>query len=332
MPTKPFLNFDARTIPFYDGHQTRFTADELDKLQFPEIKWIIDQYVVEGLTLLIGKPKTKKSWLALQIGYGVAEGSQALGVPCEQGDVLCCMLEDGPRRVRARMKKQNDLRPRPPRLHIWTELPRLAMGGLDELRKWVKSVPNPRLIVIDVLAMVRNPPKQKQSLYEYDYEACVELRKLAIEFNIAILVVHHQRKMESDDPYDTASGTFGLTGAADNMIFLMLDRRSGSHVLIGQGRDLPEFSKAIQFGIKTCTWLILGEASDVQRSNERTLILKAITEAVSPVKPKDIADMVDMKVANVKFLLGKMMDANEVVKVGYGLYTKPLHSAHSLDK
>src|SRR3712207_6932590 len=52
-------------------------------------RYIVPGYIVEGLTLLGGKPKLGKSWLLLGIAIAVATGGVALGgVPVEAGDVL----------------------------------------------------------------------------------------------------------------------------------------------------------------------------------------------------------------------------------------------------
>jgi hypothetical protein len=78
-------------------------------------------------------------------------------------------------------------------------MPRLNEGGLDLLRAWIKQSKTPKLIVIDVLAKVRDPRKKDQGLYEGDYAALQGLKALADEFHIAIVVVHHLRKMDAED-------------------------------------------------------------------------------------------------------------------------------------
>jgi hypothetical protein len=51
-------------------------------------------------------------------------------------------------------------------------------------------------------------------------------------------------------------------------------RKTGTVTLHIEGRDLTEsVEKAIQFDRETCRWVILGEAAEVQRSNERTRVL-----------------------------------------------------------
>jgi len=78
-----------------------------------------------------------------------------------------------------------------------------------------RQVPNPRLAVLDTLAGVRPQRLVGDQLYDGDYRALMGLHKLAGDRGLAVLVLHHTRKMEADDPLDTVSGTLGLAGCAD---------------------------------------------------------------------------------------------------------------------
>jgi hypothetical protein len=73
--------------------------------------------------------------------------------------------------------------------------------------------------------------------------------------------------MEADDPFDTVSGTHGLTCAADTI--LILKRSANGVTLYARGRDIEEAELAVQFNRNTCKWTILGQAADVHRSDER---------------------------------------------------------------
>ena len=42
--------------------------------QFPLILEIAEGYIVEGLTLLAGRPKVGKSWFALDVALAVSDG------------------------------------------------------------------------------------------------------------------------------------------------------------------------------------------------------------------------------------------------------------------
>jgi len=74
-------------------------AETLLGMDFPPLEYVIPGYVVEGLTVLAGKPKLGKSWWAYDASIAVATGGKAMGsIDCEQGDVLYLALEDNRRR------------------------------------------------------------------------------------------------------------------------------------------------------------------------------------------------------------------------------------------
>jgi AAA domain-containing protein/IclR-like helix-turn-helix domain-containing protein len=293
----------------------------LKPMTFNPIKYVVPGIFVEGLTLLAGKPKVGKSWLLLHAGIAVARGSFTLGdIHCIQGDVLYCALEDSERRLQSRMTKLLGVsQDWPNRMFYHCCLPRLGAGGAEAIRNWILSRPHPRLIVIDTLAMIRALKKVDESNYQSDYLALVELRELANEFGIAIVVVHHLRKAEADDPFDTISGTLGLTGAVDSMLVLKRDS-GGGYVLHGKGRDLIEIEKALTFDAESCLWRMAGDAVPVRRSAERAAVLDAITEAREPLTPTDIAATTRMRVPNVKFLLRKLLDEGVIERAAYGRY------------
>src|SRR5262245_21767530 len=308
----------------HDKVHLPINAEALSTMTFAPIKYVVPGVIVEGLTLLAGKPKIGKSWLVLHAALAVARGGFTLGdLHCIEGDVLYCALEDNQRRLQSRLTKLCGLPPwNLKRLDFYTELPRLANGGLAILEGWIKSKPQPRIIVIDVLAMVRPTKTKEQTNYEADYAAVLQLRELASKYGIAIIAICHLRKMDSDDAFDTVSGTLGLTGAPDTVLVLKRDASSGTIILHGRGRDLEEIEKAMVFDSGSCQWRITGEASTVRMTTERTSVLKAISDSKEPLSPADVAAAARMKVANVKFLLRKLLE-EAVEKAGYGKYRLP---------
>lgn len=305
------------------------SAADLGAMTFPDIKWIVPMYLPEGCSILAGRPKLGKSWLALDIALAVARGSICMGdIECPQGDVLYLALEDNKRRLKSRIEKVS-----PPHcpdkwphaLDFATEWPRCDEGGLDALRDWLESKANPRLIIVDVLAQFRSGRGGQESLYEADYRAVKGLQELAAEYGIAIVVVHHVRKGMGDaDPFERVSGTLGLTGAADTTI--ILDRDSNGCTLYARGRDLEEYERACTFDRTTCRWTVQGEASEVRRTDERSQILAVLEDADEAMSPQEIAIMADMKRNNVDRLLGKMAKAGEVLKTKRGRYAHPSRS------
>jgi hypothetical protein len=147
------------------------SLEVLQTMKFAPIKYVVPDIIVEGLTLFAGKPKIGKSWLLLHVGIAVARGGFTLGDKhCVEGDIMYCALEDNERRLQSRATKLLGIsQDWPARFEYTCEMPRLAAGGLDFIRNWIKSKPHPRLIIIDTLAMVRAPKKRDDTNYTDDY-------------------------------------------------------------------------------------------------------------------------------------------------------------------
>ena len=83
----------------------RSDAVELYAKEFLPPRWSIHEILCEGLSVLAGRPKLGKSWLALCFALAIASGGLALGKkPVEQGDALFLGLEDGARRLQGRLR------------------------------------------------------------------------------------------------------------------------------------------------------------------------------------------------------------------------------------
>lgn len=301
------------------GLQT-FTAAKLQKMKFEPVQYAVDGFVAEGLTLLAGKPKIGKSWMALDFAIAIATGGNALGaIPCKRGTVLYCALEDNQRRLQRRMRQLHGHEGGwPESFHFATTLPPLDEDGLEWLEEWIVSN-EPALVIIDTLAAIR-PRSGPEHSYDADYAALTPLQRMAGELEVAIVVIHHLRKMKGDDPLDTISGTTGLTGAVDSALVLRRDSRGVT--LYGRGREIEEIDVAVQFE-EDGSWKLLGETAKVRRSAEREAILNVLQEADEPLSPKAIAEALGQPPNNIKQLLHKMGADGDIKKEGRGKYTVP---------
>jgi hypothetical protein len=285
---------------------------------FAPIRWIVPGYVVEGMTLLAGAPKLGKSWLSLGWLIAVANGGYAMGsIKCEQGDVLGLMLEDNERRLQRRLR-QLDPESLPERLTLLTAWPTLDDGCVDEIEAWIEGVENPRLIVIDVFARVRGQKGPKETDYDADYRQAAKLQSIASRHNLAVVLIHHTRKMAAEDPFDEVSGTRGLTGAADSV--LVLKRDGQQPVLYGRGRDLEEVETALEFDKETGAWTILGEAWQVASTIERREVQQVLGRSVDPMTPTEIAERLGKTRQNIQKMLGKMVEDGTAEQVSRGHY------------
>ena len=302
-----------------------YTAAQLQRQTFPPVSYCVPHLIPEGLTMIAGKPKIGKSWLALDICIAVAAGRFCLGdrKPA-QGDVLYAAMEDNPRRLQRRIDRL--LSPFsaqwPERLTLTNSWRRLDKGGVDDIRQWIEHAADARLIVLDTLASVK--PIRTVQGYTEDYESLAALHRLANDKGASIILLHHTRKMEADDPVDTVSGTLGLAGCADSV--LILSRTPQGTTLYVRGRDIEEAEHAVSFDNIGCSWTILGNAADVHRSNERGKILVVLLNATELLGPQQIADRAKMKSDNVRYLLGQMTESGEVIKAARGRYYHPDHS------
>jgi RecA-family ATPase len=315
----------------HDDIRQVVTAAELRMMTFEPVRYIVPQYVPEGITLQIGRPKIGKSWLALDLAVACASDRMVLGsLKPAHGDVLYLALEDGKRRLQSRLNKLispfSGEWPNRLTLAAMGAWPRADQGGLEKIRAWCKSVTKPILVVIDTLERFRKPADGGRQLYASDTEAIGSLQKIAVEYGIAILVLHHDRKAEADDPFDTVSGTLGLTGAADTILILKR-QYDGSVVLHARGRDIEESDTALRFDKTTCRWAIVGAASEVRRSAERKRVISALTEAGTSLSVREIMADAKLKRNAADVLLGRMAKDGEIERVDRGKYALPTQAA-----
>lgn len=221
------------------------TAAQLDDLVMPPLSWSVPGLLPEGFGILAAAPKIGKSWLMLNLAIAVAAGTPFLGVAVEQRPVLYFALEDGERRLQDRLRRLLDDRPAPEALILWTDPHPLKV--IDAAKQFANGHAgrNP-LIIIDTLARIRPPTKAGTGIYREDYEFGTSLKTIA-DLGATVIGVHHTRKRESEDFLESASGTNGLTGAADFVLVLARQRSDQNVLLMITGRDVAEASYKLVF-------------------------------------------------------------------------------------
>jgi hypothetical protein len=293
---------------------TLISAAELQKKDFPPLRWAVPNFLPEGLTILASRPKIGKSWLALYIGIGVATGGEVFGKKLEQGSALYLGLEDPERRLKERLEMIMEGANFPQDLEYNTVFPRMDQGGLEALEDLLNKNPKLRFVCIDTLARITPQEKSKQTQYESDYRLGIMLQDLAKRNRIALMVVHHTRKMPADDYLDTVSGSTGLTGAADCIMVFTRLRNKTDAVLKITGRDVEETELALQFNKVNGIWEYLGEASEFTLSQERQDIINLLKESV-PLGAKEISEVLKKSYDNTRQLLWKMANEGLIKKI-----------------
>jgi hypothetical protein len=307
----------------------RTNTNDLMAATFPPLKAIVPGYVYGGFTILAGRQKLGKTWLAIDWAVAVATGGVAMGsIDCVRGDVLYIDLENGPRRIQSRIKAifpHDQSLPDMSRLEWVTKAPQLDKGFIDQLERWRVSVKDPRLVVIDVLQRIKPPGNKAQNAYESDYSTWAPLQEWATTNGVAVVGLHHTKKGGAEDPLEALSGSNGLSACADTTI--VLDQDQNGRTLYVRGRDIEESVIAVIFN--GGSWSILGNAAEVRRSDERSVIVAAITDHSEPMTPLEIADATGQRRANVRQLLRKMVRSEQLYKIGTKYWTAPMYPDHT---
>lgn len=295
------------------------TAAELAAKDFPEIKWAVRDLIPQGLTGLIGAPKLGKSWMALNIAVAVALGGRALGsIPVEAGPVLYLALEDNQRRLRSRLDKLLPHGKFPDTLHFATEWARLGQhdGGGKLLHQWLNEHPGTRLVIIDTLAKFRKMAGNGNA-YQEDYETGSNLKHLADRHDTAFLAVHHKRKVQTEDPLDSISGTHGLAGSFDGMLILQRERGQADAVLHVIGRDIEhDGDKALRWDSTLASWSLLGDAALYRRSQEQVGVIETLRAASEPLSIKQIAARTATSYPTARQLIYRMEGDGVIERAG----------------
>ena len=75
-------------------------------------------------------------------------------------------------------------------------------------------------MIVDTLARLKPAGSKKRTQYKEDRDSVDALVTLADKHSVVIVLVHHLREMESDDPLDMIHGSAGLTGGVDGALVL----------------------------------------------------------------------------------------------------------------
>lgn len=259
------------------------TMSELyDEIYTPKTP-IIDGLLYRGVYLFVGAPKVGKSFAMAQIGYHVSSGKVLWNRDVKKGTVLYLALEDDFSRLQGRLYKMFGIE-EISNFHFATASKCIGDGLDYQLNKFIDDNGNVSLIIIDTLQKVREIGNEKFS-YAKDYEIVTSLKKFADENNLCILLVHHTRKQDADDSFDTISGTNGLLGAADGAFVLeKIKRTDNKAVLSVSGRDQQDQKLHLEFDRERCIWELTEEETEYFKEPKDELLEKisAIVTTESP--------------------------------------------------
>lgn len=204
--------------------------DAWEEAEIPHRPWIAPGYALRGaVTIMAGPPSAMKSSLALAWAVALALGqSHGDFQPRDTGKCLIFNVEDDQKEQRRRLSavlRQFDATPadikgkiiRAGPLGVGTLLAQGENGALgetavmDHIRRLIEAH-HPKMLIADPFAELHEAEENDNTAVR---KVLAAFRSLAIEYDIAVILLHHTRKgaLTAGDP-DGARGASATIGAA----------------------------------------------------------------------------------------------------------------------
>lgn len=262
---------DKSAKPSIVQHLEVISARDLQKANLPPVKFLVEEMLPEGTSLLTAASKIGKSWMVLHLALCIAAGEPFMGRKTQQCGVLYLALEDSLNRLQERMNKILQGKPAPEHFYFSTRSPDMDHGLLDMLDEHLEQHPETKLIIIDTLQKVRGQAiSSKEHAYAQDYREMGNVKAHMDEKGVSVMFVHHNRKMkDDDDPFNMISGTNAIMGAADTVWTITKAKRDSVEATLHiTGRDVFQSDTVITFNQDTGTWKAIGAEADVTAAAE----------------------------------------------------------------
>lgn len=251
--------FDEQQLPA-DAFQAFgfYSVPDLTDAERRPPEFIIDGLLPVGMTFLSGAPKTRKSFLALQMAIAVATGTPFWGHSATKCDVAYLDLEGSKSRISYRASRMSTQIPR--NVYVTNAIKeRLADGLVEKLRELHRQKPEIRLIIVDTFSRARGVFRAGgANAYDADVMLLEPIQQMAQQENIAVLFVHHDKKGAAfaTDSFERLSGTMGISGSADCVINLVTEgkRFDGRATLEYTPRDAKGGELSLVFDDHCMEW------------------------------------------------------------------------------
>ena len=240
---------------------------------------VIEDMVPKGLTVLAGSPKSCKSWMALDMALAVTAGRHFLGKATRECDVLYLALEDTDKRLHDRLTTLEESNRR---LHLATKCSKLDEGFIKQISEYLDDNHKVQLIIVDTLQKIRGSDavSSNSNMYGREYDELSKLKEFADRKGIAILVIHHLRKLQDrNDPLNDILGSTAMSGVADSILILKKERTRINGELLSVGRDSPQWKMKMNF--ENYRWHVLEiETEEEMAKKEIPEILYRIADMI----------------------------------------------------
>ena len=261
-------------------------ADTLLSTPMKKTLFVVDGLIPQGLSVLSGSSKIGKSWLMLWLGIQVARGQPVWVFETHKSDVLYMCLEDTCARIQNRLYKITD--EAPSELRIATTSFQIGNGLEQQIEQYLADFPQTKLVIIDTFQKVRDSKSTggKSGMYAGDYDDVSALKNISDKHGIAVVIVHHVRKLkDATDPFNEVSGSTGITGAADTNFVLKRSRANETGTLLATGRDIEYQELTLKLDNHSHLWELIErkDMEDIHREEIPKFVFRLV-DFISEVK------------------------------------------------
>jgi len=288
-----------------------------------ETAWAIPEMLPGGFTILGGKPKIGKSWMALQISHAICSGGKLFERDIRQGRVLYLALEDGPKRLQKRLKIQGWDDESAKHLdylflrEFMQKIGPLHEGGSQKLAAMIERE-SYTMVVIDTIARSL-PGLKSQNEYQVISDAFGPIQEVAIRLDCSLVGIDHHNKLAggqgvTPDAVNDVQGSIGKGGIADAIWGIYKSRTKTEALLQIDGRDIEQvMSLAVKMDHATAAWQIEGDYYEIKQSEGRQAILDAL-EDEGPMTLTQLSSYLSRKKPNVTYDLKILIAEHKINK------------------
>jgi RecA-family ATPase len=129
------------------------------------------------------------------------------------------------------------------------------------LRAFLKANPQFRVVIIDTFQKMMGISDLND--YSQTVNGMSQLKAIADDLNIAVIVIHHNRKGgdQDGDHMESALGSTGINATADTTLTMRRKRGTSEAVLSATGRDVEDTAYTMVWDKDICSWALTNQAA-----------------------------------------------------------------------
>ena len=307
------------------------SAAQLQTMDLPPVKFLVDELIPEGLTVIAAPQKAGKSAFAMQMGSCIAQGRPFLGRATKQGTVIYYSLEQSNAMNKQRLELQG---------LGWSDnfliigdkdkqsIRKLNKEGVDQMRKTILDN-KAEAVIIDTWQRMAPVTNNRRDAYQNAVADFSPVQDLAAETRCAIIALFHRPKSSHGDEFNGVMGSVGFVSTADMTILLNRNRLEPDGVLQSISRVAKEFKWCITFNIDNLTWAFKSLYSDIRKGQIGKDILNVFRQEERELSIKDVFDFLQVdkgyssdRYPVVAVSISRLARCGTLTKTGRGKYVE----------